>query len=316
MPRKPYAPGTVLTAALLTAAGLAAGLTGCSSGSGEGPSEDPKSGEVAATAPAAEPGKYGSLPEPCGAVGRSTLRTLLPGLDDDLEADEREAAYEGEAAITFDTDRRVGCRWTADSDTGTRHLSIDFERVVSYDPEVSDDDRAQQLYDKKAEAADIPEPAAEDATGSPSETASGSKSDSASPSNRTDKKSNSGKGQENGKEGANPKGGGEDHTGPTATASGTPSASGSELAGSAGPEASLAPRSLEDLADTAYLNDRLTTADSGVHRDVTVVFRSSNVIVTVEYDQWSTTKAELPLSEDLQRRARRLAQELSGRFDD
>lgn len=48
-----------------------------------------------------------------------------------------------------------------------------------------------------------------------------------------------------------------------------------------------------------------------MHRDVTVVFRTSNVIVTLTYDQWSTDKTMLPESQELQDKARSLAGELS-----
>ncbi|CAM5633869.1 hypothetical protein SRIMM317S_05344 [Streptomyces rimosus subsp. rimosus] len=53
-----------------------------------------------------------------------------------------------------------------------------------------------------------------------------------------------------------------------------------------------------------------------MHRDVSIVFRSSNVIVTITYDQWSADKAALPDSKDLQDKAQALAQELADRFND
>ena len=54
--------------------------------------------------------------------------------------------YEGTATVTYDTDRKVGCRWKSDAQDASGHLSVDFERVVSYDPAVSDDDRAREVY--------------------------------------------------------------------------------------------------------------------------------------------------------------------------
>ncbi len=53
-----------------------------------------------------------------------------------------------------------------------------------------------------------------------------------------------------------------------------------------------------------------------MHRDVTIVFRSSNVIVTLSYDQWSADKTTLPDSRDLQEKAQALAQELADRFNE
>ncbi|MGK5632507.1 hypothetical protein ACSNOD_29235, partial [Streptomyces sp. URMC 123] len=154
MQRKAYGPGAALAAALLSA-GLAGTLAGCSGGSGIGATAtDAKPGGSTAASPA-EPGRYRSLPEPCGAIAAGTLRALLPGVED-LDEEAREKAYAGEASITYDTDRRVGCRWKAESLEGTRHLHVDFERVVSYDPAVSDAERAQELYAKKARAAQIP----------------------------------------------------------------------------------------------------------------------------------------------------------------
>ena len=58
--------------------------------------------------------------------------------------------------MTYDADRRVGCRWKSSTSLGSRHLHIDFQRVVSYDGDVSDEDKAAQLYADKARAADIP----------------------------------------------------------------------------------------------------------------------------------------------------------------
>ncbi|MGP3952972.1 hypothetical protein [Streptomyces sp. 7N604] len=304
MQRRPYAPGTALAAALL-AAGLTTGLTGltgCTGGSGGGSPQDSKPGDPAATAPAAEPGKYRTLDDPCGAVEPGTLRALLPGLED-LEEEEREKGYEGQAAITYDTDRRVGCRWQAESPEGTRHLSIDFERVVSYDPAVSDEDRAQELYDKKATAADIPAVASDsDDPDSDAPDSSTPASPSPSASNEADKtdEPDNGESEKDNKVAAN-------GSANTSSGSSTPS-------GDPGDDPATAPRPLDDLADVAYLDDRLVTADSGVHRDIAVVFRASNVIVTVEYDRWSAAQSDVPESGDLQTKALRLAEELVERF--
>lgn len=305
MQRSSYAVRAALAATLLAAA-----LTGCSGGSGKGSPDDSKAGRPAATTPAAQPGKYRSLPEPCGAVDHGTLRTLLPGLDG-LDGKEREKAYEGQASITYDTDRRVGCRWKAESPEGTRHLSIDFQRVVSYDPAVSDADRAQELYDKKAADADIPTASPKDGSGSgagdagskdatkdasgspasPSASATGSAPDETDKGNTPDN-GGAGKGDKGGKDGG-PSGSG----GPSSTA-----------------DPGIAPRTLDGIADAAYLDDHLATADSGVHRDISVVFRASNVVVTIEYDQWSAHQSDLPRSDELQSNAQRLARELVGRF--
>jgi hypothetical protein len=286
--RKSSAPGAALTAALLSA-GLAATLAGCSSDGSGGSGPDSKVNNMAATASPPQPGKYRTLPEPCGAVDRGTLRSLLPGIEN-LKGGERQKAYEGQAAITYDTDRRVGCRWKAESPAGARHLTIDFERVVSYDPAVSDDDRAQELYEKMAAAAHIQvETPTNGGTASAPASPSGSGKNGTDKGGESDASTKTGKGQEKGTD-----------------------ASGSASADSTSP---TAPRALDGLADAAYLDDHLVDQDSGVHRDVTLVFRSSNVIVTIKYDQWSATPSKVPQSEELQNKAHRLAHELIGRFN-
>ncbi|MFE1172187.1 hypothetical protein [Streptomyces sp. NPDC058773] len=312
MPRKPFVPG----AALVVAAALAAGLTACTGGSGsDGEGGDAKSGGTSTSSQAAEPGRYQTLPEACGLPARSTLRNLLPGDGQHLSRTDAEKIYGGQADITYDTDRRVGCRWTRETTAGTRHLGLDIQRVVSYDAAVSDDDKAQGIYESKAQAARIPS----GDTGSPSPT---------SPSPSTGKDQGKDAGKDSGK--AEGKGAGtspnsapdaKDQEGEKgAAASGSPSAASDPGAGtgadpstdpSAGLSGSTAPRVLDDLGDAAFLNDKLVTADSGVHRDVTVVFRTSNVIVTLTYDQWSTDKTMLPDSQELQDKARSLAGELS-----
>ncbi|WP_432146381.1 hypothetical protein [Streptomyces sp. bgisy084] len=302
MPRKPFVPG----AALVVAAALAAALTACTGGSGsDGEEGDAKSGGTSTSSQAAEPGRYQTLPEACGLPARGSLRGMLPGDGQTLSRDEAKKIYDGQPDITYDTDRRVGCRWTRETTAGTRHLSLDIQRVVSYDAAVSDDDKAQGIYDSKAQAAKIPS----GGSGSPSPV-------DPSPSATQDK------GEE--KDGDEDKGKGAG-TGTTTNSStdktekapsGSPSGASSPAADpsadpSAGLSDSTAPRVLDDLGDAAFLNDKLVTADSGVHRDITVVFRTSNVIVTLTYDQWSTDKTMLPESQELQDKARSLAGELS-----
>ncbi|MFE7116435.1 hypothetical protein ACFU99_13580 [Streptomyces sp. NPDC057654] len=299
MQRKAYAPVAALAAALLTV-GLA---SGCSSGSGTtGSGDDAKSRDSSPSATAAQPGKYQSLPEPCGKVDRKTLRTMLPGVDDQSDQD-AEKTYAGQPNLTYDTDRRVGCRWSLETPDGTRHIAVDYERVVSYDPAVSDDDRARQLYEARASAANIP-------TGSSTGHPPGHSAGNTSAGNGSAGSST----PQNHGSSAQLLAEGDADTSPTATPGTptTPSAPASPTANAA----DLAPRLLNDLGDDAFLNDRLASTDSGVHRDITIVFRSSNVLVTVGYDQWAADKHHTPSSEDLQSKARGLAHELAEHFSD
>ncbi|MFD0167809.1 hypothetical protein ACFVJH_27265 [Streptomyces decoyicus] len=301
MPRKPFVPG----AAVVVAAALAAGLTGCTgSSSPDSDAADAKSGGAATSSPAAEPGRYQTLPEACGLPSRGVIRRMLPGDAQALSGTEAQKVYGGQADITYDTDRRVGCRWTRETTAGTRHLGLDIQRVVSYDSAVSDDDKAQAIYDKKELAAQIPSGGAgspSPAAPSPSASKSKEKGEGVVTNDATDKsaadKSATGKSSA-GAKGKAPSGSPSQKSDPSTDPSTDPSGS-------------TAPRVLDDLGDAAFLNDKLVTADSGVHRDVTVVFRTSNVIVKITYDQWSTDKTMLPDSQELQDKARSLATELS-----
>ncbi|MBQ0848310.1 DUF3558 domain-containing protein [Streptomyces sp. BH-SS-21] len=282
MQRKAYVPGvTALLAAL---------LAGCTGGSPDGGQDDPKPGGTTSTAAAAQPGKYRTLPEPCDAVSHSTLDSLLPGIKQLTDEEQREKAYEGTATVTYDTDRKVGCRWKAESATATDHLLVDFERVVSYDNTVSDDDRAEEIYAKKEVAADLPAPAA-----SPSAT---TEAPDASESPGSGSGSTPGAGA-----------GGDSSSSADGTGSADPSASG--VPGST--PSALQPRTLDGLGNTAFLDDALNDSKQ---RTVTVVFRTSNVVVTIQYDEQPATTTDVPSSKDMQDRARKLAGQLAESFSD
>ncbi|MGW6541583.1 DUF3558 domain-containing protein [Streptomyces massasporeus] len=275
MQRKAYVPGIAVL--------LAAVLAGCTGGSGDdGTTDGSNPGDTGTASPAAEPGRYRTLPEPCAEVGESMLDELLPGIRQIGDEEQREKAYEGVPTTTFDTDRKVGCRWKVDSPEATDHLLIDFERVVSYDNAVSDDSQAEQLFAEQEASAHLPVPTA-------TETAAGS----------------------------TPAGGA------SASPSGSPSSSGSSPSGSS-PSASasaapteLQPRVLEDLGDEAFLDDGLSSSGSTAEqRTVTVAFRTSNVIVTIEYAEQPTTVGVVPDSKEMQDRAQKLASQLADSLSD
>ncbi|GGV17612.1 hypothetical protein GCM10010260_66300 [Streptomyces filipinensis] len=286
MQRKAYVSGT---AALLVAL-----LAGCTSGSGgDSPTDDANPGEAGTATVAAQPGKYRTLPEPCDAVDHDTLDSLLPGIKQITDPTQRDKAYQGEAELTYDTERKVGCHWKVEAANATDRLAVDFERVVSYDNAISDDDQAQQLFEDKESAADLPEPGGSPATGgtpaspaasTPRGTASSAPSSAPSP-------SASG--------GASPSG-----SSSSSSSSGSPSDSASA--------ADLQPRVLSDLGDEAYLDDQLDSSGSTAEqRTVTVVFRTSNVVVTIEYEEQPTATGTVPDSKEMQDRARNLASQLA-----
>ncbi|MEU9930551.1 DUF3558 domain-containing protein [Streptomyces anulatus] len=287
-----YVPGVALLAAL---------VVGCSAGSDSNANgADSKAGSPTVTP--APPGKYLTLPAPCRAVPRGTLKDLLPGAAE-LPGDQQEKVFRGSASVTYDTDRKVGCSWKSDAPDATRSLSIDFERVVSYDPAVSDDDRADTVYAKKEKAAGLsssatPGPDAEKNTGTPGE-------------------KEKGKGKGKGADAEKP----EDPAG-DAVASADPSSSSSpsgDAAGeggagdsSVGPEDALPSRVLGNLGDAAFLHDLPTRAGSTAQqRTVSVVFRTSNVVVTVRYAEQPALVTQVPDGKELQEKAQALARKLA-----
>ncbi|MFJ8634744.1 DUF3558 domain-containing protein [Streptomyces sp. NPDC093568] len=288
MQRKAYVSGV---AALLAA--LLAGCTGSSDTGGT--ADDSNPGDSGTAAVTAEPGRYDSLPEPCGVIDEDTLDSLLPGIRQITDAEQREKAYEGTPTLTFDTDRKVGCRWKVDSADATDHLFVDFERVVSYDTSVSDDSEAQTLFASRQVAADLPEPTSSESGSGTAGSADPSGSPSSSPSNSASPSVSS-----------------------SVSSSGSPAASASESESADGAtSAELQPRVLEDLGDEAFLDDELGSSGSTAQqRTVTVAFRTSNVIVTIAYEEQPATVGAVPDSEEMQDRAQNLAARLADALSD
>ncbi|MBT2493060.1 DUF3558 domain-containing protein [Streptomyces sp. ISL-96] len=310
MQRKAFVPGVALLAAL---------AAGCTGGSGtEDSAADAKTGE--ANTSVAAPGKYRTLREPCGSVDRGMLRDLLPGVAT-LPEEQQEKAYDGTAAVTYDTDRRVGCRWKVDSQGASHDLKVDFERVVSYDSDVSDDDRAKDVYGKQEIAADLPTP-----TRSPEEGEGGAEEDgegSASPGSSDSPAPRASKAGDEGGEGSE---GGEGEsaalTPDSTTSAGTSSDTATGASGNTGaqaPEApqGLEPRTLAGLGEAAFLDDALIRSGSTTQRrTVTVVFRTSNVIVSVQYSEHPALTADVPDSKELQEKTQALARRLAEQFSE
>jgi hypothetical protein len=286
--RLPVAAGA---AVVVLAAGALAGCTGSgSSDSADGEGKSSPAG--AATVSPAPPGKYRTLPQPCTAVDLNSLKKLVPGDKD----------YSGTEALTYDTDRLVGCSWkVAAADGASSSLSLSVVRVVSYDPAVSDEVQAESDFDQKASAASIPPtPSSGSQTPSAPTTPSGSPSDTTSGSSGSSGSSNSTA------SGANPSS--------TSTSTGTPNgANDTKNVDSSSPE--LAPRHLAHVGNTAFINDVLKSRASGSSRTVTLVFRTANVLATVTYSQSSARHAQPPKSADLQKEAQKVAGELEKKVE-
>lgn len=267
MLRRAYVPGT--------AALVAALLTGCTGGSSGDRMDNANPAGAGTTTPTAQPGKYRTLPEACGAVSRDTLNALLPGITRITDENQRDRVYAGRATLTYDIDRRAGCRWKVESADAINHLHVDFERVVSYDNTVSDDSRAESVYAAKQAAANLPEPS------------SGASSD-----ENSDESSDANSGADSS----------------SSSSSSTPTDV---------PSTDLQPRTLSGLGDEAFLDDSLAGTGSTVQqRTVTVVFRTSNVVVTIEYAEQPTRVGTVPDSEEMQDRARKLAEQLADSLSD
>lgn len=276
MQRKAYVPAAVAL--------LAALLAACTGGSGDGSAQDDKAGSSATSTPVAQPGKYSTLSDACTAPDQDQLEALLPGLKQLTDEEQREKAYDGTATLTYDNDRRSGCRWKAESDSASDQLYIDFERVVSYDSSVSDDDSAARVFGEKEDAADIPEGGASTSV-APSRTASPSHSKDA----KDAKETKGAKGSE----------------GSDASASADPSSDASA-------SATVQPRALDGLGDEAFLDDEMSPTQQ---RTVTVVFRTSNVLVTVQYEEQPTRTGTVAGSAEMQDRAQILARQLADSFE-
>ncbi|MFD7555872.1 DUF3558 domain-containing protein [Streptomyces sp. NPDC059835] len=275
-------PGIAMFAALAAGAGV---LTGCTGGSGQGGGSDAKGGGNQA-APA-QPGKYRSLPSPCRAgVESKRIKGMLP-VPDTLPTPQRDQLYAGVADTSYDGDRHVGCRWNAQTPEETRLLSVVFERVVSYDRSAtSDDDKARQVYVRRVTDAHLPFPSPTTAP-APTPTATPTPT----PSHGA----------------ATPPAPGAPTSGTTAAATPTPSA-----------PVELGSRVLEGLGTEAFIEDKLSPAGASAaqSRTVRIVFRTSNVIVTVEYSVQPALPGVVPPSGETQDRTRQLAQALVERFNE
>ncbi|MFJ5610070.1 hypothetical protein ACIQCJ_11855 [Streptomyces sp. NPDC093221] len=278
----PAAVGTAVTAVALALATLGACTGG---GDSAGSASDQKAqlagGGSASTVSPAPPGKYQTLPAPCTAVGQELLKSLVPAVPD----------VAGSESLTYDTDRRVGCSWRGTRADGTSNtLKIDLERVVSYDPAVSDEVQADLDFSNEAADASIP-PLSSSATPSGQQTT-------ATPTGGTTNGNNS-------TTGSGTNGGNGTSTG-SATSSGTAGGGGTDLL----------PRRLTDVGNAAFINDVLKPHAQPPRRDVTLVFRTANVLVTVTYAESSPRGSTPPDSADLQKGAQQVAEQLLSKVKD
>ncbi|MBW5481920.1 DUF3558 domain-containing protein [Streptomyces bambusae] len=294
-----------------TAAALSALSAGCSGGSPAQGKSDAKAGGAASSPAPAPPGKYRVLPSPCKAVDGKRLKAMLPA-PATLTADQRDVLYAGTADTSYDGDRRVGCRWNAQAPEETRLLFVGFERVVSYDrAAASDDDKAQGVYERQLADAHLPTPPPTPAPSTPPPNGS-APAPAQPPAAGQPQQGQQPQGQppqQGQPQGQQPQPGQQPGQQGQPTPGASPSAS--------VPPPELGSRVLDGLGDAAFLDDKLSAAGAMAQaRTVRIVFRTANVIVTVEYSVQPTVPGTVPPSAETQDRARQLARELADRFSD
>lgn len=100
-------------------------LAGCSSGGGSdsGKSGSSTAGSGTPTTPALAPAKYGTLPEGCVTVGKTTVAALVP----------KAKSSAGTPAMSQDIGARAGCSWTGNGPDGYQYrwLSVTLQRFSS-----------------------------------------------------------------------------------------------------------------------------------------------------------------------------------------
>lgn len=306
--RLPSSSARAAVAAVLAAAVLGT-VSACTGGgaSADTASDGKSLPADGSTSPALPPGKYQTLPQPCASVDPDELKKLVPGAKD----------YAGDEALTYDTDRRVGCAWHGAGTDGSAHwLTVDLERVVSYDPGVSDEVQAESDFDQRAQAASIPLTPLGGA-GTPTGTSTGASAGSSGGSSSDGGQSTAGssaagsKGANDGSGGSSSGTSGQDGgSGGDGASAGTTAGSGANSGDGTSADPSLAPRRLTDLGNAAFINDVLKTPAAGPRRTVTVVFRTANVVVSVTYVASAPKGGTPPQSADLQKSAQQVAVEL------
>jgi hypothetical protein len=275
---------------------LLLGVTGCSPGfSGD---DGAQGGGAPATSPVSQPGRHSGLPEPCGTPDQDRLRDLLPGAGSE--------ALKGASRVTYDTGRRAACDWASESEGTVYELSVDFLRTLSYDPEISDNDRAALDFAARADlAAILPEEDTREDDGDGDGDGDEEPDAGTGPDRDRDR-------DENGDgDGASTTPDGESGTG---TGTGTDAEAGAGLDGVTRPAGEYAPRMLSGIGHAAYVDDRL--AADGTRRQISLVFHTSNVIVAIDYSETVEESGQGLGSAILQELVRALARQVAGRFDD
>ena len=300
MQRRPRTPAV--------AALLAAALTACTGSSDAVTARTPSRAIPAPAPPSAQPGRT----DAARALRRRRPGTLGPAACPALRQsspDGRPAARQavrGRADATYDTDRKVGCRWKAQSTDGHATTSASTSSASSRTTTPSaTTSRRRSSSRRRRRRPDLPEP-------TPLRrlpTTDGDAEAEDEPRTPPRRNGESGRGRRRGR----PVTPASDilRTDAEATSERTPPPP-------AGPRRPLQPRILDDLGDEAFLDDELNSSVTpAAHGDCGLPH--ANVIVTIEYDEQPTTTTTSRTARNCRtgpgtgRAARRGVRRLSGR---
>ncbi|MFC9246030.1 DUF3558 domain-containing protein [Streptomyces sp. NPDC057136] len=129
-------------------------VAGCSSDDGNKNSDASASASAKPTAPTVEPAKFSELPDPCKAIAKKTISSLVP----------KAKVKDGTPGKSSDVSARAGCSWNGLDDNGVkgsqyRWLDIGFTRFASDQSLGSGAKRATEDYTKQVAKAQATEDA-------------------------------------------------------------------------------------------------------------------------------------------------------------
>ncbi|MGP3635481.1 DUF3558 domain-containing protein [Streptomyces sp. 24-1644] len=129
-------------------------VAGCSSDDGKKNADASASASAKPKAPTVEPAKFSELPDPCKAIAKKTISSLVP----------KAKVKDGTPGESSDVSARAGCSWNGLDDNGVkgsqyRWLDVGFTRFVSDLSLGSGAKRATEDYTKQVAKAQATEDA-------------------------------------------------------------------------------------------------------------------------------------------------------------
>ncbi|MEU8676876.1 DUF3558 family protein [Streptomyces sp. NPDC048560] len=129
-------------------------VAGCSSDDGKKDSDASASANAKPTVPTVQPAKFDSLPDPCKALAKKTVSSLVP----------KAKTKSGTPGKSSDVSARAGCSWNGLDDNGVkgsqyRWLDVGFTRFASDQSLGSGSERATADYTKQVAKAQATEDA-------------------------------------------------------------------------------------------------------------------------------------------------------------